>query len=130
MKFNKKYCFKYYDNFNLYNLIKKINSDYELYFDNINKNYLIVNSAKNYQICLKFSNFNADVLKILHETKIENAQTLFNRIDLENENLKNNQIKKLINSCLLKTNEINHLAKRTNSIDIKSLNNYIEETLW
>ena len=43
MKFNPKYCFEYFDQFNLCNTIKQINPYYKLYFNSLTKEYIIVN---------------------------------------------------------------------------------------
>lgn len=85
---------EYKDNFNYYNLITKINPFYKLYFDKKNKCFIIANSAKNNQICLKFNSFSIDLLKILSKSRIENSKKIFEEIDVFNENLKQNYIKK------------------------------------
>ena len=70
MRFNPKYCFEYKDNFNYYNLITKINSNYKLFFNAKDRCFIIVNSAKNNEICLNFDNFNQNVEKILNLSKV------------------------------------------------------------
>ena len=127
MVFNKLYCFKYKDIFNISNRIKTINKYYELYFNSLNKKFLIVNSAKNNEICLIFDNFNKDIENILKFSKVENSKNIFNFIENENEkndfqfydNLKNN-----ISSRLF---EFDHFVKRAPDLNHKNIKKYLED---
>ena len=125
MKFNLKYCVLYNDNFNLSNLIKKINPQYKLYFNQKDKVYFIVNSAKNNEICLKFYNFNQNVLKILQSTKVENSYKLFKEIDNFNylTELKNKN--SIIENTSQKIIELNNFSKRVNHLSQTTLTKII-----
>ena len=125
MKFNLNYCVLYNDNFNLSNLIKKINLQYKLYFNQKDKIYFIVNSAKNNEICLKFYNFNQNVLKILQSTKVENSHKLFKEIDNFNylTELKNKN--SIIENTSQKIIELNNFSKRANHLSQTTLTKII-----
>lgn len=125
MKFNLNYCVLYNDNFNLSNLIKKINPQYKLYFNQKDKVYFIVNSAKNNEICLKFYNFNQNVLKILQSTKVENSHKLFKEIDNFNylTELKNKN--SIIENTSQKIIELNNFSKRVNHLSQTTLTKII-----
>ena len=125
MKFNLNYCVLYNDNFNLSNLIKKINLQYKLYFNQKDKIYFIVNSAKNNEICLKFYNFNQNVLKILQSTKVENSHKLFKEIDNFNylTELKNKN--SIIENTSQKIIELNNFSKRVNHLSQTTLTKII-----
>lgn len=106
----------YKDNFNVYNLITFIDKSYRLFFDKKEKCFLIINTAKNYQICLKFNNFSLNILNKLQFTRIENSAKLFNFIDnynakLEDKNINNS--KQILSDSI--SNLINY-SKRTTSI--------------
>lgn len=125
MKFNLNYCALYKDNFNVSNLIKKINPYYKLYFNKKDKIYFIVNSAKNNEICLKFYNFNQNVLKILQSTKVENSHKLFKEIDNFNylTELKNKN--SIIENTSQKIIELNNFSKRVNHLSQTTLTKII-----
>ena len=125
MKFNLNYCVLYNDNFNVSNLIKKINPQYKLYFNQKDKVYFIVNSAKNNEICLKFYNFNQNVLKILQSTKVENSHKLFKEIDNFNylTELKNKN--SIIENTSQKIIELNNFSKRVNHLSQTTLTKII-----
>ena len=125
MKFNLNYCVLYNDNFNVSNLIKKINPQYKLYFNQKDKVYFIVNSAKNNEICLKFYNFNQNVLKILQSSKVENSHKLFKEIDNFNylTELKNKN--SIIENTSQKIIELNNFSKRVNHLSQTTLTKII-----
>ena len=125
MKFNLNYCVLYKDNFNVSNLIKKINPYYKLYFNKKDKIYFIVNSAKNNEICLKFYNFNHNVLKILQSTKVENSHKLFKELDNFNylTELKNKN--SIIENTSQKIIELNNFSKRVNHLSQTTLTKII-----
>ena len=116
----------YKDNFNIYNLVTKINPYYKLIFDKINKCFLIINTANFNEICLKFHSFNANILKNLSETRIENSYKLFNYIDEYNnillEKNKNNASKKLSDSML----NLFAYSTRVNSITKNDINKILK----
>lgn len=127
MKFNNMYCHEYKDNFNLFNLIKKINKNYRLFFDEKHRMFLIVNIAKNCEICLNFCNFKQNILKLLNFTRVENSKEIFNFIENNNKNLIELSLIKNSETAKNKMSEIQHYTKRTNSFNFKDIKNYIEE---
>lgn len=129
MTFNFKHCFEYFDNFNICNLIKKINPFYKLFYSTKYKCFYIVNTAKNCEICLIFYNFKQNTLKKLNFSKIENSKNIFNDIENHNkiltERLKNEQSDLFKN----KLKFLNHYIKRNNSINVYDLKKYIGDKL-
>ena len=71
MRINNNYIELYKDNYNIYNLITKIDKNYQLVFNKKKKIFQIINIAKNNQICLIFNNFSLNILKILCFKKAE-----------------------------------------------------------
>lgn len=128
MKFHLNYCYKYKDLYNLYNKIKKINSNYELYYNSKDKMFIIVNIAKNNEICLTFYNFNLDIEKILKFTNIKNFSQIFNYLNTNNENLRQNKINAFKEKTLTAYNECNNLIKKTSSISQNDINKIIGES--
>ena len=77
----------YKDSFNYYNLITKIDPNYRLVFDRKYKFFAIINTSKNNQICLKFSTFSFDIIKILQKSRIERNKIIFKEIEENNEKI-------------------------------------------
>ena len=115
----------YKDNFNIYNLITKIDKNYLLVFDKIKKRFSVLNSAKNYQNCLNFYNFSLDIIKSLQFTRVDNSQKLFNFIDCYNENLERKNIDDLKFKTSTAVNDLIAYSKRTNSISKNDINKII-----
>ena len=113
MKFNQIYCFEYNDNFNLFNRIKKINPNYKLFINKKDNCFIVINSAKNNQICLNFNNFNQNIEKILQFTKVENSKNLFEIIDKNNESLELSRNKILNYETKSKLLEIKNFISKT-----------------
>lgn len=109
-------CFLYKDMFNYFNRIKKIDKDYVLLFDNINKLFIIINSAKNNEICLKFNDFKLNIEEVLQRTRIENSTKIFNEIDNINSKVLNDNFKKSRQDLENKVVDLNEYSKRTNKI--------------
>lgn len=119
---------EYMDNFNIYNLITKINADYRLCYDKIKKQFCVVNIAKNNQICLNFNDFSLNIIKILQITKVENSQNLFDYIDKNNLNIYEKNKQSCINSVADAMRSLNEFSKRTNSISKNDINKIIKDT--
>ena len=77
----------YKDMFNIYNLITKIDNGYKLYFNNQNKNFYILNTNKNNEICMQFNTLSKNILKELRFSRIENLDRNLKFIEEFNENL-------------------------------------------
>ncbi len=125
MRENLKYAKLYKDNYNICNLIKKINRAYRLLFDEYNKLFIIINSANNNEICLKFKSISPEIIKILQKSKIENAKKIFDEIDSFNENLTQKNIKALKEKTIDSAYELTKFASRTNNITNESINKII-----
>lgn len=83
------YYIDYKDMFNIYNLITKINPDYRLVFSTKYKYFAILNTAKNNQICLKFTNFSLNIISKLQKSRIERQKIVFKELDDFNNDLTN-----------------------------------------
>ncbi|MBQ8424538.1 MAG: hypothetical protein IJX17_00775 [Clostridia bacterium] len=115
----------YKDMFNIYNMIKKINKDYSLFFDKKNKDFLIINTKNHYEICYRFKNFSSNILLTLQKTKVENSSQLFDFIELENKKLTEKYQKEKLDKLSLKVKELKKYSSRTNKIlqsDIDKIN--------
>ena len=110
---------EYKDQFNIYNLITKIDKNYRLVFNNFNKIFYIINIAKNNQICLKFRDFNQNIIFLLQKSRIENSYKIFNEIEIFNENLNKNLIKKQVQNTADRLHELSKIYKRLNTISVK-----------
>lgn len=120
-------CVPYKDMFNYYNLITKIDPGYKLVFNQRDKLFMVINSAKNNQICLKFSMFSFDLFKKLQMSRIENSKYLFQKIDNYNQSLEQKKIKKLKDNVTVKSFDLINYSKRTSSITKKDIKKIIEE---
>lgn len=128
MKFNNIHFREYKDQFNIYNLIKKINPNYRLYFNNKNKKFAIVNICNNFEICKEFDSFFGNILQDLRFSKVENSKLIFKNIDDFNQKLiKENQEKQLNQVCNF-TKEISKISNRSNTITETDINKIIGET--
>ncbi len=119
------YYHEYKDMYNIYNLITKIDKGYKLLFSEIEKMFIVVNSAKNNQICLKTTNLSPNIVNSLKVTRIENLNKIIKNIDQENEKLtqknKNNLVENLSNKML----DVINLSKRVSNIS----NTYIQKII-
>lgn len=106
----------YKDMFNKFNIIKKINPNYILCFDKVKKSFIIINSAKNNQICLNFNSFCVNIEKQLQKTLVENSRKLFLDIDTENEKLFKQEQTNAFNLAKDKMVEAKKFLGRTNKI--------------
>lgn len=114
--------FDYYkDNYNIYNLITKINKYYRMVFNKKEKNFNIINIAKNNQICLKFNSFSENIINKLLKTRVENSYQIFKNIDECNEKIKDkNQLNTQEELSDKITNLLNY-SKRVNSISNRDI---------
>lgn len=115
MKLNFNHIKLYKDNYNIYNLIKKINSVYTLFYDIKNLRFLIVDSEKN-EICLTAEKIDSSVLLKLQKTRVENSKNIFDEIEINNAKIEEQSIKHIKQkTCDFAADYIN-LSKRTNKI--------------
>lgn len=128
MKINTNRFEEYKDNFNIYNLITKIDKNYRLCFDKIKKRFSVINIAKNNQICLNFNSFSLNIIKLLQITRVENSQNLFNFIDENNLNVYEKNKQNCITSIADAMRSLNEFSKRTNSISKTDINKIIKDT--
>lgn len=114
--------YEYHDMFNKYNIIKKINPHYKLCFDKVNKLFIIINSANNNEICLKFNNFSINIEKILQKTLVINSLSLFKEIENNNKNIEEGIIKNTKNKLVDSLHETQKYSLRTNKILSSDIN--------
>ena len=107
---------EYKDMFYIYSRIHNINKDYRLYFDRKNKLFIILNIAKNNEICLKFKSFNLNFEKILYKTKIENIKKLSQEINDHNKTIEDYSISKSKLEFKDKAKDLINYSNRTNKI--------------
>lgn len=117
----------YKDQFNIYNIITKIDKNYRLVFDKINKRFSIINIAKKCQICLNFDNFYQNIENFVKFTRVENSKKLFNFIDEENQKNSTNKHKKLINETSDKLLDLTKTLNKTHSNLDNKLKKLIED---
>lgn len=126
MKYVNKRYELYYDNFNYYNLITKIDRDYRLCFDNIEKLFIIINIAKNNQICLKFKSFSFNLIKSLQKTRVENSKFIFDEIDSNNNKIILDNHKVIKNKAIDSLHDLIKFSNRTNTISKTDINKIVE----
>lgn len=127
MKFNINQCREYKDQYNIYNLITKIDKNYKLYFDLYDKFFKIINIAKNYEICLKTASISTNLLKKLQLSRIENINKIISDIDKNNCDILLKNKEKLKECVKLKTKEVLNLSKKANSISKSDINKILGE---
>ena len=123
---DRRYIEPYKDMYNIYNLITKINKNYRLYYDKKHKCFLIINLANNYEVCLKFSSFSQNIIKILQKTQISNACRIFKEIEENNEVVFKQKEREIQNKVSNKIEEVNWLVSRKNKILKSDINKIIE----
>ena len=127
MKFNSKYYELYKDNYNIYNLIKKINHNYNLYYNKAEKNFVIVNSANNNEICMKITYISSEILKNLQITRKENAKNLLQDIENYNYDLKTKNLNLIKQKVVDKAANLTKFSNRVNHLNLNDLNKIIGE---
>lgn len=127
MKFNNKYCIEYHDIYNLSTRIKKINKYYKLFYSKIDKRFMIVNTANNYEICLNFDNFNQNIENKLKFTNVSNFKNIIEFIDENNLKLANKQenstTEKVVDACA----ECVNFSKKASNISYEDINKIVGE---
>lgn len=108
--------YEYHDMYNKYNIIKKINPNYKLCFDNLNKLFIIINSANFNEVCMKFNDFSLDIEKILQKTLVKNCQKLFKEIENSNEKIENLKLSYAKNRLIDSLYETQKYCLRSNKI--------------
>lgn len=122
MKFTHKHIKPYFDNFNICNLIKKINKNYRLCFDTKNKNFLVLDISNNYQICLKTNRVDSRILFKLQQTSTSNSEHIFKEIEIHNEKLKQKILQDTKEKAIDSAVEISRYSKRTNLLTNREIN--------
>ena len=115
----------YFDNYNISNLIKKIDTAYELYFDKKEKLFIILNTAKSNQICFKFKEISPSIINRLQSSRVENSKLIFNEIERHNSLLAKKRedeckqkLQDITNEFISCSNRLNHFSEK-NKIQIK-----------
>jgi len=129
MKADLRFCEAYKDMYNIYYLITKINKNYKLFFDKKTQEYLIVNSAKNNQICLKTKQITPNILKLLQISRVERLSEIIKNIDDENEILMQKNAQNFKNNMTDAMLETISFSKRVNSISNKDIKRILGEKI-
>ena len=126
---NFQYLEEYKDMFNIYKLITKIDKGYRLYFDKKNKEYLILNLAKNNEICLKTRFLSPEITILLIKSRIENINKIIKEVDDNNDYLTYKNNERVKNDLKDKMKECLNFSKRATAISKTSINKIIGEVL-
>ena len=121
-----RFC-EYRDMYNIYNLITKINKCYKLVFDKKDKLFIVINSAKNNEICYKTNIISAEILNILNKTRIENIQYIIKDIDKNNELILSKNQMKFKDDLMVKMKDILSFSKRVSDISNQTIKKIIGE---
>ena len=122
----KNYLQKINDVYFISKLIKKLNKNFELYF-NIKNNMYEIYDNSNMNIVVTYKNYPDDkLIEKLLKTNQHNMKTLFNEIDEYNNKLTVNNEKQLINNTTDKINTIfnyfnKNPGKELTNIQIKNI---------
>jgi hypothetical protein len=84
--------------------------------------YLIVNIAKNHEICYRFYNFKQNIMNNLMYSKVENSYQIFNEIDNFNKMIELKNKKRTTEDTGNKLTEINNFSKRLNHLSSQTIN--------
>ena len=117
---------EYKDMFNYYKIITKINPFYKLCFDNKAKNFVVINTEINDEVCLRFSNFSINVELELQKSQIKNANKIFDMVEQHNIFVQEKHKKNLADNLYIKLNELLSYSKRTNHISDSDIKKIIE----
>ena len=117
---------EYRDLFGYYKIITKINPFYKLCFDKKAKDFVVINTDRNEEVCIRFDEFNFNLEKSLQESHVKNAEKIFEMVDEHNREVE--QKAKKDSSYMLKTrlNELFSYSKRTNHISDSDIKKIIE----
>lgn len=130
MRFNINRCVEYKDQYNIYNLITKINRGYRLYFDLYDKLFKIINIANNNEICLKIDKLSSNILKTLQIFKINNINKIVKDIERHNDFVLSKSEQNLKDNMISKMTETLNLSKRATSISRYDINKILGEKAW
>ena len=125
MKFNKTHYEEYKDQFNYYNIIKKINPNFRLYFNKKLKKFEIINIDNNFEICYSFISFFRNIENDLRFSKIENLDLILKNIDINNSQIDEKNKLKNHDKNKFCFNEYLSLSNRSTSIKTDDLNKII-----
>lgn len=117
---------RYFDQYNIYNLITKINPNYRLFFDKKNKKFVIFNVRNNFEECLRFDSFNFDILGNLQKYDIKNARDIFRKIDEQNAMLEQKQSEKCSDEMKCQIKDLSHYLSRTNHVSKSDIEKIVE----
>ncbi len=117
----------YKDQYNIYNLITKIDKGYRLYFDRKSKLFIIAKNANFLQICCKTAILSPNMLNSLQKSRIENLQKIVREIDDFNEDLLQKNRERLKKNITDKMVDFVTVSKRASNISKQSINKIIGE---
>lgn len=128
MKFNSIDYVLYKDQFNYYNLIRKINPNYRLFLNKKNKWFYIININNNFEQCYSFKKISDNFLHQLYFSQIHNFNKILNSIEESNSTLEENNKNNLYNKTSFTLNEIKKINNRSNNINTNDINKIIGAT--
>ena len=122
-----KYLKLYFDNYNICNIIKKIDRDYRLCFDEKARCFVIINSAKNDEVCMKFNAISPKIIKSLISSRCEFANRIFEEIEKSNSILLEKQRAESKQKCSDFIQDFLHFCSRSNSISDADKKHFVED---
>ena len=128
MKFNSMNYVLYKDQFNYYNLIRKINPNYRLFFNKKNKKFYIININNNFEQCYKLEKITDYFLQQLYFSQIHNFNKVLESIEECNSRLEKININNLYDKTSFALDEITKINNRSNEINTNDINKIIGAT--
>lgn len=128
MKFKSNNYELYKDQFNYYNLLKKINPGYQLYYNKKHHSFDIINVNNNFELCYSFINFSQNILNHMLFSQIQNYNKVLQNIETNNERIEQNKSYQRYSKTQFSINEINKLNNRSNHINSNDINKIIGAT--
>ena len=104
---------KFNDIYFISEIIKEENKNYELFYNKLSKQYVIIDNSKK-QTCITFNHYpDHRVLDKLDKTKIENARKLFKEIELNNQKIEQEKFATMQDLATSQLEEIISFASKT-----------------
>lgn len=123
---NNRFC-EYKDIYNIYKLITKIDKNYRLCFDKKNKQFVVINIAKNNQICCKTKSLCLNFIKFLQVSRVENINKIVKDIEENNSLILQKNKDNMKDLMSVKMKDVLDISKRVSNISNESINKIIGE---
>ncbi len=125
MEINFKQLKLYRDNYNISNLIKKIDKNYRLYFDTKNKLFMVLDITTK-QKCFESKTITPNIIRILQQTRVENSNQIFADIERHNKLLEDNILSSTKQKAADTAVDIANYLKRVNRLTDSDIKKIIE----